>query len=73
MLMGAASILGLLDQPIKDLANLLGTLLWDSLLVILIVDKSHTEACLVTLSPLEVAVKKQVSQTLYQNHQGNKV
>lgn len=52
------SISGLLDQPIKDLANLHGTLLWDSLLVILIVDKSNTKAGLVAFSPLKVAVSK---------------
>lgn len=69
----AASISGLLDQPIKDLANLLGALLWNSLLVVLIVNISNTEAGLVTLSPFEVAISKQVSWTLYHNHQGNKV
>ena len=62
--MGAAPISGLLDQPIKDMANLLGTLLWHSPLVILIVDKSNTKAGLIALSPLEVAASKQVSQTL---------
>lgn len=55
------------------MANLLGALLWDSLLVVLIVNKGNTEAGLVALSPFEVAVIKQVSRTLYQNNQGKKV
>jgi hypothetical protein len=52
--------LSLLDQPIKDLANLLGTLLWKSLLAVLIVDKSNTETGLVALGPFEVARNKLV-------------
>lgn len=58
----SASSSGLLNQLIKDLANHLGTLLWNSLLVVLIVDKRHTEAGLVALGPFEVAVIKPISR-----------
>lgn len=53
-------ILGLLNVPIKDLADLLGALLWDSLLVILIVDERNTETGLVALSPFKITVQKLV-------------
>jgi hypothetical protein len=48
-------ISGLHDKSIKDLANCFGTLLRDPLLVVLIVNISHSEAGFVTLGPLEVA------------------
>lgn len=52
---GWKPILSLLDESIKDLTDGLSALLGDALLIVLIVNKCHTEAGFITLSPLEVA------------------
>ncbi len=53
--------LDLLNQSLEDLSDRLGTLLGNALLIMLVVNKRHTEAGLIALSPFEVATKTRIS------------
>lgn len=53
--------LDLLNQSLEDLTDRLGTLLGNALLIMLVVNKRHTEAGLIALSPFEVATKTWIS------------